>query len=47
MPVQAKYQTFEAEDGVTQMNSDLKLVFLYFIIHKGGGVSVCVNMNLV
>lgn len=44
MPVQAKCQTFEAEDGVTQMNSDLKLVFLYFIMHKGGGgggISLC------
>lgn len=40
MPVQAKCQTFEAEDRVTQMNSVLKLVFLYFIIH-GGGISLC------
>lgn len=39
MPVQAKCQTFEAEDRVTQMNSDLKLVFF---IHKGGeGISLC------
>lgn len=42
MPVQAKCQSFEAEDRVTQMNSDLKLVFLYFIIHGGErGISLC------
>lgn len=38
MPVQAKCQTFEAEDRVTQMNSVLKLVFF---IHKGEGISLC------
>lgn len=52
MPVQAKCQTFEAEDRVTQMNSDLKLVFF---IHKGGGGGgispgkhePCVDVNVI